>query len=227
MNVNSPEEREIAKNCVAFCGALRRVEQQLRSEENSDAIIDGVLQAAAEFYGASRASIVEADWELGVGIITHEWCADGVEHQKDMLQYLAMEMFPNWKEALRTNQTVITANMHDLDGTFPDEADFFRNYGVGRILAAPFSKRINQGFPQDFHGRSLSVSDVIAVRQNGVLSAHYVDSIGFVELPGFFADVSPARQKISIQEQLKTASNVLKNRPDNKKTMSIRRSEAR
>ncbi len=146
MNVNSPEEREIAKNCVAFCGALRRVEQQLRSEENSDAIIDGVLQAAAEFYGASRASIVEADWELGVGIITHEWCADGVEHQKDMLQYLAMEMFPRWKEALRTNQTVITANMHDLDGTFPDEADFFRNYGVGRILAAPFSKRINQGF---------------------------------------------------------------------------------
>lgn len=146
MNVNSPEEREIAKNCVAFCSALRRVEQQLRSEENSDAIIDGVLQAAAEFYGASRASIVEADWELGVGIITHEWGADGVEPQKDMLQYLAMEMFPRWKEALRTNQTVITANMHDLDGTFPDEADFFRNYGVGRILAAPFSKRINQGF---------------------------------------------------------------------------------
>ena len=64
MYVNSPEEREIAKNCVAFCSALRRVEQQLRSEENSDAIIDGVLQAAAEFYGASRASIVEADWEL-------------------------------------------------------------------------------------------------------------------------------------------------------------------
>ena len=112
MNVKNPEEREIAKNCVAFCGALRRVEQQLRSEENSDAIIDGVLQAAAEFYGASRASIVEADWELGIGIITHEWCADGVEHQKDMLQYLAMEMFPRWKAALRRNQTVITANMH-------------------------------------------------------------------------------------------------------------------
>ena len=25
-----------------------------------------------------------SDWELGVGIITHEWCADGVEHQKDI-----------------------------------------------------------------------------------------------------------------------------------------------
>ena len=80
----APKNGKSPKNCVAFCSALRRVEQQLRSEENSDAIIGGVLQAAAEFYGASRASIVEADWELGVGIITHEWCADGVEHQKDI-----------------------------------------------------------------------------------------------------------------------------------------------
>ena len=54
MYVNSPEGREIAKNCVSFCSALRRVEQQLRSEENSDAIIDGVLQAAAECYGAAE-----------------------------------------------------------------------------------------------------------------------------------------------------------------------------
>lgn len=88
-------------------------------------------------------------------------------------------------------------------------------------------QRFNRDYPQDFHGRSLSVSDVVALRQNGVLSAHYVDSIGFVKLPGFFTDLSSARQKISIQEQLKTASNVLKNRPESQKTMPIRRSEER
>ena len=32
---------------------------------------------------------------------------------------------------------------------------------------------------------SLSVSDIVALRQNGVVSCHYVDSIGFQELPGF------------------------------------------
>ena len=88
-------------------------------------------------------------------------------------------------------------------------------------------QRFNRDYPQDFHGRSLSVSDVIAVRQNGVLSAHYVDSIGFVKLPGFFADLAPARQKIPIQEQLKAASDVLKSRPDSQKTTPIRRSEER
>ena len=37
----------------------------------------------------------------------------------------------------------------------------------------------------DFTGHSLSVSDIVALRQNGVVSCHYVDSIGFQELPGF------------------------------------------
>ena len=38
----------------------------------------------------------------------------------------------------------------------------------------------------DYHGHSLSVSDVIMLNQNGKMSAHYVDSIGFKELPGFW-----------------------------------------
>ena len=36
-----------------------------------------------------------------------------------------------------------------------------------------------------FRGHSLSVSDIVALKQNGVVSCHYVDSWGFKELPGF------------------------------------------
>lgn len=39
--------------------------------------------------------------------------------------------------------------------------------------------------PADFRGHSLSVSDIVALRQNGVVSCHYVDSLGFKEVPGF------------------------------------------
>ena len=39
--------------------------------------------------------------------------------------------------------------------------------------------------PEDFHGHSLSVSDIVALKQDGVVSCHYVDSWGFKELPGF------------------------------------------
>lgn len=39
--------------------------------------------------------------------------------------------------------------------------------------------------PDDFCGHSLSVSDIVALKKNGVVSCHYVDSWGFKELPGF------------------------------------------
>ena len=43
----------------------------------------------------------------------------------------------------------------------------------------------NQNRPEDFRGHSLSVSDIVALKQQGVVSYHYVDSVGFKELPFF------------------------------------------
>ena len=60
--------------CCAFHLGMSVLEASLRNTEDSDAIISGLLKGAAEFYGASRASVVEADWDLGIGVITYEWC---------------------------------------------------------------------------------------------------------------------------------------------------------
>lgn len=43
----------------------------------------------------------------------------------------------------------------------------------------------NIDHPADFTGHSLSVSDILALRQAGSVSCHYVDSWGFKEIPGF------------------------------------------
>lgn len=43
----------------------------------------------------------------------------------------------------------------------------------------------NVEHPQDFIGHSLSVSDIVALKQAGVVSYHYVDSIGYKELTNF------------------------------------------
>ena len=45
--------------------------------------------------------------------------------------------------------------------------------------------RFNNDHPADYHRPSLSVSDIVALKQNGVVSCHYVDSFGFQELPDF------------------------------------------
>ncbi len=52
------------------------------------------------------------------------------------------------------------------------------------FLESVFEK-FNMHRPKDFEGHSLSVSDVVAVKKDGQISAHFVDSIGFKELPQF------------------------------------------
>ena len=64
--------------CNAFHRGMSVLEANLRNTEDSESTISVLLKGAAEFYGASRASVVEADWELGIGVITYEWCSDGI-----------------------------------------------------------------------------------------------------------------------------------------------------
>ncbi len=45
--------------------------------------------------------------------------------------------------------------------------------------------RFNNEHPADYHRPSPSVSDIVALKQNGVVSCHYADSFGFQELPAF------------------------------------------
>ena len=46
-------------------------------------------------------------------------------------------------------------------------------------------RTFNIDHPADFTGHSLSVSDIVALKQDGVVSCHYVDSVGYKELPTF------------------------------------------
>gem|GEM_PF-6668896 len=45
--------------------------------------------------------------------------------------------------------------------------------------------RFNDSLPSDYTARSMSVSDVVVLQQGGEVTAHFVDSAGFKELPSF------------------------------------------
>ena len=49
-------------------------------------------------------------------------------------------------------------------------------------------EQFNLKKPVDFHSPSLSVSDIVAIKQDGKVSCHYCDSVGFTEIPGFLPD---------------------------------------
>ena len=62
-------------------------------------------------------------------------------------------------------------------------------------------RRFNIDRPESFRGHSLSVSDIVAIRQNGEITAHFVDTIGFQELPGFFSGKNYLRTVEDMIEQ--------------------------
>ena len=57
----------------------------------------------------------------------------------------------------------------------------------GEILEEIFA-RFNLMKPEDFPGHSLSMSDIVGLKQNGVISFHYVDTFGFQQVKGFLPD---------------------------------------
>lgn len=97
--------------CSAFHRGMSVLEASLRNTEDSDSIISGLLKGAAEFYGASRASVVEADWDLGIGVITYEWCKDGVPAQRDTKGYVRLKM--ERKDYILAQKTAIDALRFD------------------------------------------------------------------------------------------------------------------
>ena len=75
--------------------------------------------------------------------------------------------------------------------------------------------RFNFNHPADFRGHSLSVSDIVALNTGGEVSCHYVDSVGFVELPGFFSGKNHLRSaEDSLEQNDNNLDGVINNLPD-------------
>ena len=66
-------------------------------------------------------------------------------------------------------------------------------------------EKFNIRRPLDFKGHSLSVSDVVALKKDGEISAHYVDSFGYTELPEFFSQREKSRNQGKEAEAGQTA----------------------
>lgn len=74
-------------------------------------------------------------------------------------------------------------------------------------------EKFNIRRPLDFTGHSLSVSDVIALKKDGEITAHYVDSFGYTELPEFFS-----QKEKDIEQEKETAQ---ESRPQGSKNGDI------
>ena len=75
-------------------------------------------------------------------------------------------------------------------------------------------KQFNDAHPADYLGPGMSVSDIVALKQGGVVSCHYVDQYAFSELPGFFSARNPLRAaEDSIEQNDNQLDGIINNTP--------------
>ena len=94
-----------------------------------------------------------------------------VKHTDD-LRFIRYESL----ESLREQGETVRRENYDLVYTAP--------LPEGATLDTLWEK-FNIGHPADYRHPSMSVSDIVALKQGGVISCYYVDSVGFQELPDF------------------------------------------
>lgn len=73
--------------------------------------------------------------------------------------------------------------------------------------------KFNTAHPQDFTGHSLSVSDIVVLKQQGAVSSHYVDSVGFVQFPAFLPDNYLKNAEMSMEDDYGMIDGIINNGP--------------
>ena len=71
--------------------------------------------------------------------------------------------------------------------------------------------RFNNEHPADYRHPSMSVSDIVAIKQDGKVSCHYCDSFGFAEVPGFLPDNPLKSTEMAVEDDYGMIDGILNN----------------
>ena len=74
-------------------------------------------------------------------------------------------------------------------------------------------EKFNLQKPADFHSPSMSVSDIVAIKQNGQVSCHYCDSFGFEQVPGFLPDNPLKNAEMVVEDDYGMIDGIINNGP--------------
>ncbi|OLY91587.1 Signal transduction histidine kinase [Cnuella takakiae] len=107
------------------------------SEQGFDVALESVLAQIGSFAGVDRAYYFALSESGTIMSNTHEWCADGVSAEKDNLQGIPCEIFPEWMKKLEANEEVYIPNVGELPPSWQAERDILEPQGVQSLLALP------------------------------------------------------------------------------------------
>ena len=109
---------------------------------------------------------------------------------------------------LQSHNLAVERNNYDLIYTAP-----LNGSGSTMEQLETLYKQFNLQKPVDFHSPSLSVSDIVAIKQDGKVSCHYCDSVGFTEIPGFLPDNPLKNAEMMLEDDYGMIDGIINNGP--------------
>lgn len=109
---------------------------------------------------------------------------------------------------LKSHDISIDRSNYDLIYTAP-----LRESGTVPEQLEKLYQQFNLEKPVDFHSPSMSVSDIVAIRQDGKVSCHYCDSVGFTQIPGFLPDNPLKNAEMMLEDDYGMIDGIINNGP--------------
>ena len=87
-------------------------------------------------------------------------------------------------------------------------------FGLDLSVLDKLWEKFNIDHPADYHRPSMSISDIIALKRDDVISCYYVDRLGFSPLPGFFQSENYLKNaEMAMEDDLGMIDGIINNGP--------------
>lgn len=107
---------------------------------------------------------------------------------------------------LKSHDISIEHSNYDLIYTAP-----LRESGTVSEQLENLYEQFNLQKPADFHSPSMSVSDIVAIKQDGKVSCHYCDSVGFTQIPGFLPENPLKNAEMAVEDDYGMIDGIINN----------------
>ena len=107
---------------------------------------------------------------------------------------------------LKSHDISIERSNYDLIYTAP-----LRESGTVPEQLEKLYEQFNLQKPADFHSPSMSVSDIVAIKQDGKVSCHYCDSVGFTQIPGFLPENPLKNAEMTVEDDYGMIDGIINN----------------
>ena len=107
---------------------------------------------------------------------------------------------------LKSHDISIDRRNYDLIYTAP-----LRESGTVPEQLEKLYEQFNLQKPADFHSPSMSVSDIVAIKQDGKVSCHYCDSVGFTQIPGFLPENPLKNAEMAVEDDYGMIDGIINN----------------